>query len=61
MIEWETPDYFEVEVGDNLPERYDRWGTLRVTKRDGRVLKLDYDEKGEMVWIDDMLEEGVRF
>jgi hypothetical protein len=56
MIENEKPDYFEVAVGASLPERYDRWGTVRVLKRDGKVQKLDYDKNGEEIWVDDMLK-----
>ena len=60
MIERETSVHFEVQVGDSLPERYDGWGTLRVSKRDGRVSRMDYDPKGEIIWVDDAVEKKLQ-
>ena len=56
-FEEERPEFFEVAVGASTPERFDRFGTVRVLKKDGEILRQDYDADGNEIWVDDTVRE----
>ena len=53
MLEDEQSGYFEVSVGASTPERFERLGTLRISKKDHTVSREAYDTDGEVIWVDD--------
>lgn len=48
-----TPEHIEIAVGEDFPDHFHRWATLRIHKRTKTVERLEVDEKFEYLWVPD--------
>lgn len=51
IIDSESQKEIILAVGDNTPERFDRWFTVKVLKPSGEMLQLKRSDAGEDLWI----------
>src|SRR5687767_10257676 len=58
MIERENDEFFILAVGENMPQRFSRIATLKISKKDGTVWKQSLGSLGEEVWELEIPAEG---
>ena len=51
MIDSENQNEVIVDIGNNGPERFERYSTVKVLKASGEMLVLKRGDSGEDVWI----------
>jgi hypothetical protein len=50
MIDHEDAQYIYLEIGENLPERFLRITSLKISKNDGGTWRQVVESSGEEVW-----------